>query len=113
VFPRHLKSIANNTEIDEIHDRWQKKCADSGEDEPSPQGKVEEWDIPREADKDWPKEAKDLLKSVAAAPGRQKEIDASIARKAIPNDSSTNRMRTRGRFGSPPVHRRKSLPHGC
>ena len=79
-----LKSIANNTEIDEIHDRWQKKLEPIREKlNRLRKAKWEEWEVPREADKDWPKEAKDLLKEWwQLRQERQKEIDASIARKA-------------------------------
>jgi len=81
-----LKSIANSIEIDEIHDLWAKKLEPVRE-------KInrllkitwQEWEIPREADKDWPKEGKDLLKEWwRLRQERQKEIDASIARKAEP-----------------------------
>jgi adenine-specific DNA-methyltransferase len=79
-----LKSIANNTEIDEIHDRWQKKLEPIREKlNRLRKTKWEEWEVPREADKDWPKESKDLLKEWwQLRLERQKEIDASIARKA-------------------------------
>ncbi|MBW2149426.1 MAG: site-specific DNA-methyltransferase, partial [Deltaproteobacteria bacterium] len=57
-----LKHIANNEEIDTIHAKWQEKT------EPIRKQlnkvlkkKWEEWEIPREAEKSWPKEAKDLL----------------------------------------------------
>ena len=79
-----LKSIANNTEIDGIHDRWQKKLEPIREKlNCLRKTKWEEWEVPREADKDWPKESKDLLKEWwQLRLERQKEIDASIARKA-------------------------------
>ncbi len=77
-----LKAIANNEEIDTIYEKWQQKL------EPIRKqlNKVlkksfEYWQIPREAEKDWPKEAKDLLKEWWQLRQRkQKEIDASIAR---------------------------------
>ena len=79
-----LKAIANNTEIDVIWEKFQEKL------EPVRQQlnevlkkKWEEWEIPREAEGDWSKRAKDLhadwWKQRIA---RQKEIDASIAAKA-------------------------------
>lgn len=79
-----LKSIANNTEIDVIWDKFQTKL------EPLRVAlnaalvkKWEEWEIPREADPQWPEPAKkthaDWWKQRIA---RQKEIDASIAAKA-------------------------------
>ena len=79
-----LKAIANNEEIDTIHAAWQKKL------EPIQAGlnkllktKWEEWEIPREPEKDWPADAKKLLKQWwEARRGRQEEIDASIARRA-------------------------------
>ena len=79
-----LRDIANNTEIDVIWEAFQEKL------EPLRQQlnevlekKWEEWEIPREAEDDWPKRAKrlhaDWWKQRIA---RQKEIDASIAAKA-------------------------------
>ncbi len=76
-----LKSITNNPEIDTIHARWHEKM------EPiraklnkSLKSAWEEWEIPREAEEKWPKEAVklhqewwDLRKK------RQEEIDQSIA----------------------------------
>jgi len=77
-------SIANNAEIDEIHNRWQKKLEPIRE-KLNRLRKVswKEWEIPQEGDKDWPKESKDLLKEWwQLRLERQKEIGASIARKA-------------------------------
>ena len=79
-----LKSIANNAEIDVIHDTWQSKM------EPIREGlnkalkkKWEEWEIPRDADAAWSAEIKKLHgKWWEARIARQKEIDASIAAKA-------------------------------
>lgn len=79
-----LKSIANNTEIDVIWETFQENL------EPLRQNlnkalrkKWQEWEIPREADNQWPAAAKklhaDWWKNRIA---RQKEIDASIAAKA-------------------------------
>ena len=79
-----LKSIANNAEIDVIYDKHQKTL------EPllaalnkALKQKWEEWDIPRDADADWPDNVKKLHKDWwAARIARQQEIDASIAAKA-------------------------------
>jgi adenine-specific DNA-methyltransferase len=79
-----LKSIANNEEIDTIHAAWQEKL------EPIRaslnklfKNKWQEWEIPREPDKDWPAEAKKVLKQWwDARRQRQEEIDDSIARRA-------------------------------
>ncbi len=79
-----LSSIANNSEIDAIWDKWLETL------EPlrSTLNKVlktayEEWEIPREADAKWPDDTKrfhaDWWKARIA---RQKEIDASIASRA-------------------------------
>ncbi|MBI5569659.1 MAG: site-specific DNA-methyltransferase [Desulfomonile tiedjei] len=79
-----LKSIANNTEIDEIHNRWKKKMEPIREKlNRLRKAKWEEWEIPREAEKDWPKEAKSAHEDWwKLRQERQQEIDASIARKA-------------------------------
>ena len=78
-----LKSIANNAEIDVIWEKWQAKL------EPlraslnkALKKKWEEWEIPREADDAWSKEAKTHAAWWEARVARQKEIDASIAAKA-------------------------------
>jgi len=79
-----LKSIANNTEIDVIWEKWQEKL------EPLRQQlntalktTWEEWEIPREAESTWPDAAKKPHASWwQARIARQKEIDASIAAKA-------------------------------
>jgi len=79
-----LKHIANNEEIDTIHAKWQEK-AESIRNQLNKvlKKKWEEWEIPREAEKDWPKEAKELLKEWwELQQRRQTEIDASIARNA-------------------------------
>ncbi|MDC0066863.1 site-specific DNA-methyltransferase [Verrucomicrobia bacterium] len=79
-----LKSIANNAEIDVIYDEFQQKLEPLRElINKSLKESWEEWEIPREADEDWPDEAKtahaDWWEQRIA---RQKEIDASIAAKA-------------------------------
>jgi adenine-specific DNA-methyltransferase len=79
-----LKDIANNEEIDTIHAKSEEKS------EPvrkklnkALKEEWEEWEIPREAGKDWPKAAKNLLKEWwELKQERQKKIDASIARNA-------------------------------
>jgi len=79
-----MKSIANNGEIDAIHARWQEKL------EPvraklnqALKQKWEEWQVPREADKSWPKEAAKLhAEWWKLRRERQKEINDSIARQA-------------------------------
>ena len=79
-----LKSIANNSEIDVIWEKWQETL------EPlldrlnaALSEEWEEWEVPREADKGWPDSARaahtEWWESRIA---RQKEIDASIAAKA-------------------------------
>ncbi len=93
-----LKAIANNEEIDTMHAAWQEKLEPIREKlnkalgcaltpGPSPKGRGEkgweEWEVPREPEKDWSAEAKKLLRQWwEARRGRQEEIDASIARRA-------------------------------
>lgn len=93
-----LKSIANNAEIDVIHDQYQQTLEPlrlrlneelrswNGENsEFSIQNSQfdEEWEIPREAEGDWPEEAKELhAQWWEQRIARQQEIDASIAAKA-------------------------------
>ena len=79
-----LKSIANNPEIDTIHANWQEKMEPIRLKLNSLLKKPwEEWEIPREAEQSWPKDAKtfhqewwELRKNC------QEEIDISIARNA-------------------------------
>ncbi len=81
-----LKSIANNTEIDVIYEKWQETL------EPLrnlwskatlQDRRAEEWEIPREADDKWNDQAKrHHAEFWEARIERQKEIDASIAAKA-------------------------------
>jgi len=79
-----LKSIANNTEIDIIWDKFQETL------EPlrlqlnqALNQNWQEWEIPREAQESWPPEAKQLHNQWwEQRIARQKEIDASIAAKA-------------------------------
>ncbi|MFZ5627973.1 MAG: site-specific DNA-methyltransferase [Spirochaetota bacterium] len=79
-----LKSIANNAEIDVIWDKWQKTLEPLREKlNSAAKTKFEEWEIPRDADSKWPKEAQDAhAKWWQARISRQKEIDTSIANKA-------------------------------
>jgi adenine-specific DNA-methyltransferase len=77
-------SIANNAEIDVIHDKWQAKMEPLREDlNKALKKKWEEWEVPREADDAWSPDAKKTHADWwAARIARQKEIDASIAAKA-------------------------------
>jgi adenine-specific DNA-methyltransferase len=79
-----LETIANNTEIDEIWEQFQKNLNPLRQQLNKTLGKKwEEWEIPHEAEEKWPVAAKklhaDWWKHRIA---RQKEIDASIAAKA-------------------------------
>lgn len=79
-----LKSIANNAEIDVIWDGYQEKLEPLRQALNAALKKTwEEWEIPREAGKDWPAAA---TQAHAAwwehRIARQKEIDESIAKKA-------------------------------
>jgi adenine-specific DNA-methyltransferase len=88
--------IANNTEIDVIWDQWQAKLEPLREKlnamlKNTPghrvigEGGWQEWEIPREADEQWPEAAKDLLADWwEARIARQRDIDASISAKAEP-----------------------------
>ncbi len=79
-----LKSIANNSEIDVIWEKFQQKLGPLREQiNASLKQKWEEWEIPREADDKWPGSAKKLhAEWWQQRIARQKEIDASIAAKA-------------------------------
>ncbi len=79
-----LKSIANNAEIDVIWDNWQKTLEPLREKLNATLKKSwQEWEIPREAETAWSKEAHELHGQWwQARIARQKEIDASIAAKA-------------------------------
>ena len=79
-----LSSIANNTEIDVIWDKWQSKLEPLREQLNQGLGMHwQEWEIPRDADAKWP-DATRLIHADwwQARIARQKEIDASIAAKA-------------------------------
>jgi len=79
-----LKSIANNAEIDVIWDQWQAKLEPLREKLNAALKKTwQEWEIPREADAQWPDAAKKLhAEWWQARIARQQEIDKSIAAKA-------------------------------
>ncbi|WP_298333728.1 DNA methyltransferase [Asticcacaulis sp.] len=79
-----LKSIANNTEIDVIWDRFQAEMEPLRADLNRALGKDwPEWDIPREADAKWPDAARRLhAQWWERRIARQREIDASINAKA-------------------------------
>jgi adenine-specific DNA-methyltransferase len=79
-----LKSIANNAEIDVIHERYQDGLeALRKELNKKLKKNWEEWEIPQEAGDDWPKDAKTIHAGWwKSRIDRQKEIDASIAAKA-------------------------------
>lgn len=79
-----LKSIANNAEIDTVWEQYQEALEPQRLALNAALGKDwQEWEIPREASKDWPEAARtahaEWWKQRIA---RQKEIDASIAAKA-------------------------------
>jgi adenine-specific DNA-methyltransferase len=79
-----LASIANNTEIDVIWDKWQKTLEPLREQlNKVVKQKWEEYEIPREVDPKWSDAAMKLHTDWwQARIARQKEIDASIAAKA-------------------------------
>ena len=77
-------SIANNAEIDEIWERWQRTLEPLRQALNEALGKSwEEWQIPREADANWATAAKGVhSKWWEGRRARQTEIEASIARNA-------------------------------
>lgn len=79
-----LKSIANNSEIDIIWDRFQGKLEPLRADLNQELGESwEQWEIPRETNDNWPSKARKLHESWwKLRIARQTEIDASIAAKA-------------------------------
>jgi len=79
-----LKSIANNSEIDVIWERHQQRLEPLRQQLNNALGKQwQEWEIPREALKNWPEEARSLHAAWwEERIARQQEIDASIAAKA-------------------------------
>ena len=79
-----LRDIANNAEIDVIWERYQEQLEPSREMLNDELGESwEEWEIPREADPNWPDFAKECHADWwEHRIARQREIDASIAAKA-------------------------------
>jgi adenine-specific DNA-methyltransferase len=79
-----LKSIANNAEIDVIWEKFQETLEPFRENLNKAMKKSwEEWEIPRDVEDEWSKEAKKLhAEWWKYRITRQKEIDASIAAKA-------------------------------
>ncbi len=79
-----LKAIANNSEIDDIHARWQEKLEPlRAELNALLKQQWPEWEIPREAGEKWPAQAGELLAQWwEYRRQRQREIDDSIARNA-------------------------------
>ncbi len=79
-----LKSIANNAEIDVIWEKFQEKLEPLREQlNKILDKKWEEWEIPRDAEDKWSKQARDAHSNWwKQRIARQKEIDASIATKA-------------------------------
>jgi adenine-specific DNA-methyltransferase len=77
-------SIANNAEIDVIWEKFQMTLEPLRKQINATLGKKwQEWEIPRDAEKDWPAKAKELhAQWWERRITRQKEIDASIAAKA-------------------------------
>jgi adenine-specific DNA-methyltransferase len=81
-----LKSIANNPAIDTIHAKWQEKLETIREQlNKLLKQAYEEWQVPREPDKEWPSEAPKLLGQWwGFRRKRQEEIDAAILRHSAP-----------------------------
>jgi adenine-specific DNA-methyltransferase len=79
-----LKSIANNSRIDDIWEKWQATLEPLRAAVNAALGKAwEEWEIPREAGADWPAAAlADHEAWWQARIARQQEIDAAIAQAA-------------------------------
>lgn len=79
-----LKAIANNTQIDEIWDKWQKTLEPLLAKLNKGLGKNwQEWEVSREIEESWNKESLNLhAQWWQARIARQQEIDASIAAKA-------------------------------
>jgi adenine-specific DNA-methyltransferase len=79
-----LRTIANNAEIDVIHDAYQEKLEPVRAELNKALSKTwEEWELPREVEDNWSEEAKKLHGEWwQLRIARQKEIDASISAKA-------------------------------
>jgi adenine-specific DNA-methyltransferase len=101
-----LKSIANNEEIDVIHTRYQEQMEPlRGKLNAALKERWQEWEIPREADPEWPATARKAHEEwCRLRQDRQKEIDGSIARRAdteyLYDDpyEDTRRIRVSGPF---------------
>ena len=79
-----LKSIANNTEIDVIYEKWQQQLKPlRAELNKTLNKNWQEWEVPRESDDSWPLSTKKIHDEWwKFRISRQKEIDGSIAAKA-------------------------------
>jgi len=79
-----LKAIANNEEIDHIHDKWQQQIEPLREKLNKARKQAwEEWEVPREPGEDWSQADQKLLAEWwELRRKRQQEIDDSIARNA-------------------------------
>lgn len=79
-----LKAIANNEEIDTIHEKWQAKLEPCRAELNRQLGQTwQEWEIPREAAETWPAAAKEQhTRWWQWRRDRQQEIDDAIARRA-------------------------------
>jgi adenine-specific DNA-methyltransferase len=79
-----LKAIANNPEIDGIHEKWQSQLEPiRAQINQLTKQNYEEWQIPREPDAKWSEPAKKLLTQWwELRQKRQREIDDSISRHA-------------------------------
>ena len=79
-----LRDIANNAEIDVIHEEYQEKLEPLREEmNRALETAWEEWEIPREAEESWPGELQELHRQWwEQRIARQREIDASIAARA-------------------------------
>jgi len=79
-----LKSIANNEEVDVIHAKWQEKLDPLRKElNRALKQSLEEWQVPREAEKSWSDKTKQAHKEWwRLRHERQQEIDASIAKRA-------------------------------
>lgn len=77
-----LKTIANNTEIDVIWEKWQETLEPLRKELNDAAGASwEDWEIPREPEEDWPSNVAGVHKAWwDARIARQKEIDASVER---------------------------------
>ena len=79
-----LRDIANNAEIDVIHEEYQEKLEPLREElNQTLETALEEWEIPREVDEEWDEDAETLHRQWwELRIARQREIDASIAARA-------------------------------